>query len=103
MEGGGSNLKEFLINLPSFHSRVMLMYPNLDPPEFKVSDIQDTSLHLHYFSKRPGLQDFMIGLLSGLGKMFDVSVNINLLQSRTRDLSMKYIGLNGKVASWILF
>ena len=82
MEAGGSNLKEFLCNLPLFHNRIMLMYPRLTPPEFKVSDVEDSSLHLHYFSKREGLQEFVRGLLQGLGKMYGVPVNIALLQHR---------------------
>ena len=82
MEAGGQNLKEFLINLPIFHNRIMLMYPKLTPPEFKVSDIEERSIHVHYFSKREGLQEFVRGLLSGLGKMYDTPTEIQLLQSR---------------------
>lgn len=82
MESGGSTLKEFLENLPLFHNRVMLVYPKLTPPEFKVSDIKEKSLNLHYFSKREGLQDFVTGLIQGLGKMFDTPVTIKLLQTR---------------------
>ena len=33
---GGKNIKEFLEHLPDFHTRVMLLYPNLTPPEFKI-------------------------------------------------------------------
>lgn len=84
MHAGGTNLKEFLINLPIFHNRVMLIYPKLTPPEFKVSDITDNSIHVHYHSKREGLQDFVKGLLSGLGKMYDVAVTIELVQSREK-------------------
>jgi Haem-NO-binding len=82
MEAGGSSLREFLRNLPVFHNRVMLIYPKLTPPEFRVSDITDTSIHVHYFSKRQGLQEFVRGLLQGLGKLYKTSVNIDLLQSR---------------------
>ncbi|MEQ9440733.1 MAG: heme NO-binding domain-containing protein [Cyclobacteriaceae bacterium] len=82
MQAGGSNLKEFFINLPNFHSRVMLMYPKLSPPEFQVSSVQDNSLHLHYYSHREGLEDFVHGLILGLGKLFDTVVDITLLQSR---------------------
>ena len=39
MEAGGNSLKEFLVNLPVFHSRIMLIYPKLTPPEFKISDL----------------------------------------------------------------
>jgi hypothetical protein len=82
MAAGGKNLKEFLINLPLFHNRIMLMYPRLTPPEFKVSDIEENTIHVHYHSKREGLQEFVRGLLSGLSKMYNVETNIELIQSR---------------------
>ena len=82
MEAGGSNLREFLINLPMFHNRIMLIYPKLTPPEFKVTDITDHSVNLHYHSKREGLQEFVTGLISGLAKMYQADVRIELLQSR---------------------
>lgn len=82
MESGGNNLKEFLVNLPLFHNRIMLMYPKLTPPEFKVSDVEENSIHVHYHSKREGLQEFVRGLMSGLGKMYEVTTNVELLQSR---------------------
>ena len=82
MEAGGDNLKEFLINLPFFHNRIMLMYPKLTPPEFKVSNIEENAIHIHYHSKREGLQEFVRGLLVGLSKMYSVQAHIELLQSR---------------------
>jgi hypothetical protein len=82
MEAGGDSLRTFLVNLPVFHNRVMLIYPKLTPPEFRVSDINDRSIHVHYHSKRQGLQEFVRGLLQGLGKMYNTRVNIELLQSR---------------------
>lgn len=82
MKAGGNNLKEFMINLPNFHNRVLLIYPNLQMPEFKMTDVQDRSLHCHYYSKRPGLQYFVVGLLHGLGKMFNEKVDIKIIQSR---------------------
>ena len=82
MEAGGNNLREFLVNLPLFHNRVMLIYPKLTPPEFKVSDITPNSICVHYFSKRTGLQEFVRGLLSGLAKMYKTNATIELLQSR---------------------
>lgn len=82
MKAGGDNLKEFLINLPNFHSRVMLFYPNLTPPEFRVSNVLDSSLDLHYFSTRAGLKDFVTGLIHGLGKLYSTAVEVTVLQSR---------------------
>jgi len=84
MEAGGSNLKEFLKNLPAFHNRIMLMYPKLTPPEFKVSHEEMNSLNLHYFSKREGLKDFVRGLIQGLGKLYNTPVEILLLDDRDK-------------------
>ncbi|MEI6020837.1 MAG: heme NO-binding domain-containing protein [Bacteroidota bacterium] len=82
LESGGANLKEFLIHLPLFHNRVSMIYPKLTPPEFKVSDIGDNILHLHYYSKRTGLKDFVMGLLSGLGKFYSCKVTAQIIESR---------------------
>ena len=82
MKAGGDSLKEFLINLPNFHSRVMLFYPKLTPPEFRVTNIEESSVNVHYFSKRQGLQEFVRGLLQGLGKLYNTPVEIRLIQTR---------------------
>jgi len=82
MEAGGNSLQEFLDNLPIFHNRIMLIYPKLTPPEFKVSNREENSIHIHYYSVREGLQEFVRGLLSGLAKMYNTPVEIELLESR---------------------
>lgn len=82
MEAGGKNLQEFLTNLPIFHNRIMLLYPKLTPPEFRVSHSTPNSIHIHYHSKREGLQEFVRGLLSGLAKMYQACATIELVQSR---------------------
>ncbi len=82
MDAGGANLKEFLVNLPNFHNRIMLLFPKLMPPEFKISDQKEDSLNVHYYSTRQGLATFVIGLLSGLSKMYSVETKIELIESR---------------------
>lgn len=82
MKAGGSNFKEFLINLPNFHSRVMLIYPNLTPPEFIITDIEDNRLKLHYYSQRNGLTYFVYGLITGLGKMYETPVKIEIIKTK---------------------
>lgn len=82
MHSGGPDLKEFLVNLPNFHSRVMLMYPNITPPEFKITDIKDNSLQVHYYSQREGLKHFVFGLILGLGKMYKVETKVVITESR---------------------
>ena len=81
LQSGGSNLKEFLTNLPLFHNHIMLLYPKLTPPEFRVSDVSENSICIHYFSKRVGLQEFVRGLLSGLSKLFSCDTIIEHLDS----------------------
>jgi hypothetical protein len=76
LASGGSDLRRFLLNLPNFHSRVGLIFPDLRPPTFRCSDVADDSLCLHYYSQRPGLAHMVIGLLHGLGVMFHTQVEV---------------------------
>lgn len=73
---GGRTLGEFLQNLPNFHTRVVMMFPALQPPMFECADVEPSALRLHYCSHRRGLSAFMFGLLQGLGEMFAVVVAI---------------------------
>ena len=82
LKAAGKTLPEFLHNLPDFHSRVSMIFPALQPPRFKCTDVTETSLKLHYFSHRPGLTPMVVGLLSGLGKLFKVSVTARLAEAR---------------------
>lgn len=83
LNAGGPNFKAFLLNLPLFHNRIMLMYPKLTPPEFKVEMADEHSLLVHYYSKREGLQEVVRGLLFGWAKLFETETEIQLIQSRT--------------------
>jgi hypothetical protein len=94
MESGGKSLSDFLINLPNFHNRVMLVYPKLTPPEFKVSDVTNDGLHLHYHSKRVGLQDFVKGIIQGLSIVYKTPVTITLLQSRNEGSTHEIFKIN---------
>jgi len=82
LENAGEDIGDFLAHLPHFHDRVALLYPNLIPPIFEVTDRKEQSLRLHYITHRPGLTSFVLGLLSGIGKMFAVPVKVSLEQSR---------------------
>jgi hypothetical protein len=82
MKSGGDNFIEFIVNLPNFHSRVMLIYSDIKPPEFIVERVADNKLMLHYFSTRQGLTDFMFGLIQGLGELYNTPINIALVADR---------------------
>lgn len=81
----GNDLREFLIQLPNFHSRVMLYYPNIVPPEFKVNQLNETIIHLNYYSKRPGLYPFVTGILEGLKIFFDSECTITMIEIGNED------------------
>lgn len=76
MNSGGKTLREFLINLPNFHTRIMMMFPELRPPEFECEDTESGALRLHYRSTRKGLAPFVGGLLQGLAEMFETSITV---------------------------
>ena len=82
MRSGGQSLKEFLINLPNYHTRVQMIYPKLQPPRFECTDIGDDSLMLHYHTHRPGLADFVVGLVQGLGKLYHTPATATLIDSK---------------------
>ena len=78
MRAGGRSLPEFLANLPNFHNRLVMIFPKLQPPRFECRDIGPDSFSLHYYSHRPGLASFVVGLMQGLGKMFQTPVTVRL-------------------------
>ena len=83
LEANGRTLSEFLINLPSLHTRVAMIFPNLQPPRFHCSDVTGDSLALHYHSHRPGLTDFVVGLLQGLATLFETQAEIQITQRKS--------------------
>ncbi len=84
LRAGGKSLSEFLINLPNFHTRVTMIFPNLQPPSFSCSDVGPTSLNLHYKTRRPGMTAFVVGLIHGLGKMYATPVAVRIETSRAQ-------------------
>jgi hypothetical protein len=82
MTAAGTNLPQFLSNLDQMHSRVQMSFPKLRPPSFKVTVIDDHTLTVTYYSQREGLEPFVIGLIEGLGKHFETSVQVELIRAR---------------------
>ena len=63
------------------------MYPKLILPEFNVTNIISNGLNLHYYSKQTGLQGFVYELITGLGKIFKVSVEVLLINSKENNFN----------------
>lgn len=83
MRAGGNDLKTFLLNLPHFHVRVQLLFPELEPPHFACENVGDDSLDLVYSTSRPaGLEPFVEGLVHGLARMFDTIADVRLVRRR---------------------
>jgi hypothetical protein len=72
----GSDVGEFLENLPNLHARVKLIYPHLTPPVFSCQREGEASLLLHYRSEREGLAPFVCGILFGIGELFSTAVTV---------------------------
>ena len=79
MDAAGSSLIEFLENLDHMHSRVMMSYPNLRPPSFRVHSASGSEIVLHYSSERPGLCPLVVGLLYGLADRFETRIEVDSL------------------------
>ena len=72
----GRTLPEFLANLDAMHARLSLSMPELRPPSFVCEQRTDQQLRLEYWSHRPGLAPMVLGLLSGLGELFEVTLSV---------------------------
>jgi hypothetical protein len=78
----GSNLPEALDNLDNMHTRVALAFPDLRPPSFWCTDVDEHSLILHYLSERQGLAAMIPGTVRGLGRLFDTEATVRQVASR---------------------
>ena len=76
-EMSGDNIVDFLRNLDNLHINVGNLMTELDPPSFKCTEITKNSLRLHYYSNRPGLAPFVMGILTGLGIYFKTPVKVH--------------------------
>lgn len=86
LDMAGETLPEFLRNLDQLHARVGLSFPELKPPSFQCSQETATSLRLCYYSTRMGLAPMVKGLIQGLGKRFQHTVQITQIQHKGRDV-----------------
>ena len=77
MDAGGNSFVEFMKNLPNFHRRVAMIFPNLEPPSFSILKEEKNSLYLIYESTRNGLEMFVVGILEGLAKRHKIKIKID--------------------------
>jgi hypothetical protein len=78
----GSGFGEVVQNLRTFHTRARAVFPDLQPPVFRCTEVHGCSLRLHYYSHLPGLAPMVAGMLRGLGRLFSARVAAKLIRSR---------------------
>ena len=76
----GDSLPDFLKNLDMLHRRVSGMMPHLQPPHFYTENEGERSIDLVYNSHRSGLVPMLRGLVLGLGRRFNITPNIEVLE-----------------------
>jgi hypothetical protein len=86
MAASGTTLRQFVLGLPHLHTRISLIFPKLQPPEFECTEDLPDRLKLHYRSHRSGLAPFVIGMLEGLSRHFNTPIRItHEAQKGTKD------------------
>lgn len=79
----GTTLPETLANLDNMHARVGLLFPDLKPPTFWCTDVDEHSLILHYQSDRGGLERMIPGTVRALAEMLNTTASVELIASRS--------------------
>ena len=76
---------DFLGNLDMLHHRISnKRMPELRPPMFKVHENEkENSVELEYRLHREGLIPMLYGLIKGLGKRFEMEVQIKQIEEKS--------------------
>ncbi|MFP9114017.1 heme NO-binding domain-containing protein [Flavobacterium sp. RHBU_3] len=70
MASRGDSLQEYLVNLPAFHNRMSLIYPQLKAPEFRIIAVTENSIEIEYQYKLEEILPYVLGYLAGLSQHF---------------------------------
>ena len=76
IDEAGGDLENVLRGLEALHTRVGLIFPGSDVPNFQAQGDRSSGMHLLYTSRRTGLGPFVQGTLLGLVKHFGEDVTI---------------------------
>lgn len=73
----GNDIHIFMSNLNTVHDRASALFPGYSPPSFRIlGNIENDDLQVFYSSKREGFESFVIGLLQGVCKRFEISGSV---------------------------
>lgn len=76
----GGTMRACLKHLDAMHDRIGRSYPGMKPPSFRCVDLPGGDAELHYVSERAGLAPMVLGLVRGLGVVFDETVSVEWLR-----------------------
>jgi hypothetical protein len=78
----GRSMEEFVRSLDQMHAKIKFSLPDLQPPSFRVSEMDASGFRLHYFSQRPGLAPLVRGMLKGVARIYGLTIDMQLVRSR---------------------
>ena len=79
----GGTLRDFLQNLDALHDHLSSIYPGMRAPSFRVTERDDGSIILHYYSERKGLEHVVIGLVRTVArKLHNKEVNVEIITTQ---------------------
>ena len=79
----GGTLRDFISNLDALHDHLASVYPGMRAPSFRVSDREDGTLILHYYSSREGLQYIVIGLVRAVArKLLNTEISVEIIKQK---------------------
>jgi hypothetical protein len=73
----GTDVVSVLRNLDAMHSRLMSLYPDLRPPSISLTVTGESTFDVFYRSDRTGLVPFVVGILEGLGVLYETPAEVS--------------------------
>lgn len=77
----GDSIKEYFLNLPAYHNRNSLIYPNLKAPEFRVASVSENDMVMQYLYKLAHIAPYVHGYYTGIAHHFDQNAVVEPLES----------------------
>jgi methyl-accepting chemotaxis protein len=85
---GLNSAKALIMGMDKIHYQVTKILPNAHPPRFDYEEIDEKTLKVHYKSHR-NMIDFYIGLVKGIGRMFNTSLKIKKLSEQYIEITFE--------------
>ncbi len=80
----GNTFVDFINNLNILHERINNLMPRLNAPHFQSRNETPNSIELEYRSHREGLIPLLRGMIIGLGKRFEMEVNVKQIEFKNQ-------------------